>query len=194
MKKIIILLLLLLCNAATFSQTAVLPTDERGKYTFLEVVELPAVKKDLMFANSKLFFKTYSKSIKLTETLGDSVFYGKGKMIINKNLAGIGHPTGEARYSLSLELREGKYRLILTDFIVTPYERDRYGNFVPLSVSTPIEESPGKLNKPEWEKSMSFIVAESKKMAEKLKTIMSNTAKDPKAESKKPVTISTKKW
>ncbi|NRF39722.1 hypothetical protein [Pedobacter foliorum] len=194
MKKIMFSLLLLMFSAAGFSQTSVLPMDERGKYIFLEVVELPVVKKDVMSANAKRFFKGYSKSIKLNSSEGDTAFYGKGKMILSKNLIGVGHPTGEAKYNISLELRNGKYRLILTDFIVTPYERDRYGNFVPVTVSTALEKSPGKLNNAEWEKNMAFIATESRKIAEKLKTIMSNTIKDPKPEAKKPAAVSTATW
>lgn len=194
MKKIAISLFLSMFSLVGFSQTGVLPVDERGKYVFLEVVELPVVKSDVMSANAKRFFKSYSKSIKLNSSEGDTAFYGKGKMILSKNLIGVGHPTGEARYNISLELRNGKYRLILTDFVVTPYERDRYGNFVPVSVSTDLEKTPGKLNKAEWEKNMAFISAESKKIADKLKLMMSNTVKDPKPEAKKPAAVSTTKW
>jgi len=194
MKRIIFSLLLLMFSIGGFSQTNVLPMDERGKYIFLEVVELPVIKKDVMSANAKRFFKGYSKSIKLNSSEGDTAFYGKGKMILSKNLIGVGHPTGEAKYNVSLELRNGKYRLILTDFIVTPYERDRYGNFVPVTVSTALEKAPGKLNNAEWEKNMAFITAESRKIAEKLKTFMSNTVKDPKPEAKKPVAVSTTTW
>ncbi|ETZ20484.1 hypothetical protein [Pedobacter sp. V48] len=194
MKKIMFVLPLLVFSLGAFSQTNALPMDERGKYTFLEVAELPLVKKEVMSANAKRFFKGYSKAIKLSSSEGDTAFYGKGKMVLNKSLVGVGHPTGEAKYNISLELRNGKYRLILTDFMFTPYERDRYGNFVPVAVSTALEKSPGKLNNTEWEKNVSSIAGESRKIADKLKTMMSNTVKDPKPETKKPAAISTTKW
>ncbi|MEJ2904870.1 hypothetical protein [Pedobacter panaciterrae] len=194
MKKIMFVLSLFVFSLSAFSQTNVLPMDERGKYTFLEVAELPLVKKEVMSANAKRFFKGYSKAIKLNSSEGDTAFYGKGKMVLNKSLVGVGHPTGEAKYNISLELRNGKYRLILTDFMFTPYERDRYGNFVPVAVSTALEKSPGKLNNAEWEKNVASIARESKKIADKLKATMSNTIKDPQPETKKPATISTTKW
>jgi hypothetical protein len=171
-----------------------LPMDESGKYTFLEVAELKAVTKTVMAANAKRFFKVNSKSLKLTAEEKDTVFLGKGKMIVQKGVAGIGHPSAEVNYNISIALREGKYRLIITDFVVTPYERDRYGNFVPVTVSAALERAPGKLGRAEWEANMAFVFTESAKIADKLKVMMSNTLAEPKIEKKKPATVSTTKW
>ncbi|WP_449438074.1 hypothetical protein [Pedobacter steynii] len=192
--KLSFLFSLLLLTLNSFSQNKVLPMDEHGKYTFLEITELKSVPKDIMSANAKRFFKTNSKTIKLKSAQKDTAFYGTGKMIIQKGIAGIGHPSGEAAYTIAIELRNGKYRLILSDFVVTPYERDRYGNFVPISVKTALEKSPGKLNRSEWENNMNAIVTESNKIAAKLKVIMSNTQTEPKQEVKQPATVSRTEW
>jgi hypothetical protein len=192
--KLSVLLILLLCCAGAFAQDKVLPMDESGKYTFLEVVELPLVSKSVMPANVKRFFKTNSKSLKLSNNEKDTVFYGKGRMIIQKAVVGIGHPSGEVNYSVNIALREGKYRLILTDFVLTPYERDRYSNYVPGTGSSPLENRPGKLNLAEWESNLSSVALGARKMADKLKLAMGNTQLEPKQESKKPAVISTKSW
>lgn len=194
MKKPFLFLILLTLGFCSFAQDKILPMDESGKYTFLEVVELKAVTKSIMAANVKRFFKASSKSLKLGAEEKDTVFLGKGKMIVQKGLGGIGHPSAEVNYNISVALREGKYRLIMTDFIVTPYERDRYGNFVPVTVSTALEKSPGKLGRTEWEANMAFVFTESRKIADRLKVAMSNTLAEPKTEQKKPATVSTTKW
>lgn len=187
-------LFLLLLSFSSMAQEKTLPMDERGMYTFLEVTELQSVRKEVMSANAKRFFKANAKAIKLKTTEKDTAFYGKGKMVVQKGSSGIGHPSAEVNYNISLELKENKYRLILTDFVVTPYERDRYGNFVPVTVSLPLERSPGKLNRAEWDRNMANVVDQSAKLAQKLKTAMSNTVVDPKPETKKPNSINTTTW
>ncbi len=168
--------------------------NEYGKYTFLEITEVKSVHKDIMAANAKRFFKTNSKSVKLKSVEKDTAFFGTGKLILQKGIGSIGHPSGEVAYTIAVELRSDKYRLILSDFVITPYERDRYGNFVPTSVSTALEKSPGKLNRSEWDNNMNAIVNESNKIAAKLKVMMSNTQAEPKQEVKQPATVSTTKW
>jgi len=192
--KLLLTLFLALFGLTSFSQEKVLPMDESGKYTFLEVTELKLVSRSMMAANAKRFFKANSKSVKLSSNEQDTAFFGKGKIIVFKGSAGIGHPSAEVNYGISISLREGKYRLILTDFVVTPYERDRYGNFVPVSVSVPLERSPDKLGRAEWDRNMAFIFTESRKIADKLKATMVNTLAEPKQETKKPASVSTKEW
>ena len=192
--KLPLILILMMLSFGSSAQDKILPMDESGKYTFLEVAELKAVTKTIMAANVRRFFKANHKSLKLNAGEKDTVFLGKGKMIVQKGLGGIGHPSAEVNYNISVALREGKYRLIMTDFMVTPYQRDRYGNFVPVTVSTALEKSPGKLGRAEWEANMAFVFTESRKIADRLKAMMSNTLAEPKTEQKKPATVSTTKW
>ncbi len=176
------------------AQTASLPVDERGVHTFLEISELGAAKKETMPANVKRFFKSNAKALKLRSSKGDTAFTGTGKMILTKSTAGIGHPTAEVNYNILVELRENKYRLILTDYIVTPYERDRYANFVPSTIKYRLEDKPGKLNRGEWEGNMKYIITESGKLSDKLKTAMNTNQAISKPEAEKPAAVSTTKW
>jgi hypothetical protein len=194
MKLSFLSLLLLLAGSGAFSQEKTLPMDESGKYTFLEVAELPLVSRTVMAANARRFFKSNSKSLKLGGTEKDSIFYGTGKMIIQKTAVGIGHPSGDATYTVNVALRDGKYRLILSDFILTPYERDRYSNYVPGTMRTPLETEAGKLNKAEWEANMAAVALGARKLADKLKLAMGNTQSEARQEAKKPAVISTKNW
>lgn len=176
------------------AQTASLPVDERGVHTFLEISSLSAAEKQTMPANVKRFFKSNAKALKLRSSKGDTAFTGTGKMILTKSTAGIGHPTAEVNYNILVELRENKYRLILTDYIVTPYERDRYANFVPSTIKYRLEDKPGKLNQGEWEGNMKYIITESSKLSEKLKTAMNTAGAIAKPEAEKPAAVSTTKW
>ncbi len=115
-------------------------------------------------------------------------------MIVQKGVAGIGHPSAEVNYAISIALREGKYRLIMTNFVVTPYERDRYGNFVPVTVSTALEKSPGNLAVQNGKQIWHLFSLNPEKIADRLKIMMSNTLAEPKTEQKKPATVSTTKW
>jgi len=186
-------LFLLSAGPAVAQEKTFLPVDESGKYTFMEIGTVKALSKAALSANVKRFFKSNSKSLKVVKEEKDSLFSGKGKMVIQKGIGGVGHPSGQADYTISIALKDGKYRLLMTDFVITPYQRDRYGNFVPLAVSTPLERTPDQLGKAEWEANMAFIAAESKKIAARLKTAIS-TVKPVAADAKKPATISTTEW
>ncbi|MGY4385994.1 hypothetical protein ACVWYN_003044 [Pedobacter sp. UYP24] len=185
---------LLMLSLHSYSQEKILPVDEEGKYAFVQVKELKLVNKAVMAANVKRFFKENSKSLQLKNSENDTLFSGKGKMIIQKELVGIGHPSGDATYSVSVSLREGKYRLILTNFSLTPYVRDRFSNFVPGTVSTPLEQTPSKINRSEWESNMAAVMLGCKKVADKLELIIGNTVAEPKKDVKKPEVVSTTKW
>ncbi len=193
MKKLLVLPFLLIMQYA-FSQSAPLPVDERGVHTFLQISEVSNPTMESMSARVINFFKNNSKVIKLRSSKGDSVFLGTGKMLLVKGAGGIGHPTAEVGYNISIQLKDDRYRLILTDFVVVPYERDRYANFVPATVKYRLEDKPGKLNRGEWEKNMKDIVRESVNLSEKLKIIMSTSPAELKVDDHKPGKISTIKW
>ena len=176
-----------------FAQTQVLPVDERGVHTFLEVSELSISPKEIS-TKVKQFFKSNAKVLKLRSSKGDTAFLGTGKLVLAKSAAGIGHPSAEVNFNVSLELKKGKYRLIFTDYILTPYERDRYANFVPTTTKYRLEDKPGKLNRAEWENNMKMIMAESAKLSGKLKSAMNSTSTELGPEAKKPAAVSTTNW
>jgi len=174
------------------AQEKVLPVDESGLYTFMEVAEVKGFSKKVLAANIRQFLESNAKILKPETEEGDSVFTARGRMIIHKGSSAIGHPSAAASYTFSVALREGKYRLLMTGFVVTPYERDRYGNFVPTAVSTPLERTPDALSKPTWVANMAYITAQCRKIADQLKQRMGETLSEAKAGSKKPAAISTK--
>ncbi|MHA4896597.1 hypothetical protein ACXZ1K_17750 [Pedobacter sp. PWIIR3] len=192
--RIIFFAFLVMFSFNSYCQEKTLPIDEDGKYAFVEIKELKLVTQAIMAANVKRFFKENSKSLQLKNSESDTVFSGKGKMFIQKEVVGIGHPSGDATYQISISLRAGKYRLVITDIVLTPYVRDRFSNFVPGTVSTPLEQTPSKLNRSEWESNMAAVMLGCKKVADKLGAMIGNAPTEPKKATTKPSAVSTKNW
>lgn len=125
-----------------------MPKDERGKYIYYELVEKSPIPADSLNYRALQFLK--HKKLTLVKQ-GAAVLGGSGKMVINKTAFVLTHPSGEVVYNFAFEIKEGKYRFWLTDFVFIPYKRDRYSNFVPSTLKgIPLENNPGKLNAGEW--------------------------------------------
>ncbi|MXV53066.1 hypothetical protein GS399_19015 [Pedobacter sp. HMF7647] len=197
MKQTVIFFFFLAISICAMGQKQTLPIDEQGKYTLFEVVNKPGLNVDSLSLRAKSFFKSSGyKTLKLENLQGDSIYSAKGKFMVTKAVSGIGHPSGDVDYKLVLELRNGKYRYKITDFVYTEYERDRYANFVPGTVKTPLETPPGKLNKSEWENTMNSVTIQAKKLAQSLKTFINNpvNTNTKKQADKKTEKVETDKW
>jgi hypothetical protein len=101
------------------------------------------------------------------------------------------HENGEVVYQLNIEFKDQKYRFWLTGFVYTPYERDRYGNFVPKQgIEIPLEGAAAKLEKKELEACLNETGAFCKQFDDRLKAYLLNAPK--KEENAKKVV--TDKW
>jgi len=145
-------LVFLLFPAAVMAQAgskqAEMAKDERGKYIYYELIEKSVIPADSLKFRALRFLKA-RKLIPVKQENGGLL--ASGKMVLNKSAFVLTHPSGEVCYNFIFEMKAGKYRFWLTDFVFTPYKRDRYGNFVPAAVKgVPLENSPGKLNAAEW--------------------------------------------
>ncbi len=155
-----------------FAQQANLPKDETGKITFYEVVKLDSVKKELLLNNA---FQ-YLAGLHLPE-LNATSKKKKNYKKINKKIAGLPieidsavgkvqsryafkvykgqyakHADGEISYDITLEVKEGRYRYIFTNFIFQPYALNRYGKYTAVSgIYKPLEGSAYEGNK-DWNK------------------------------------------
>lgn len=178
-----------------FSQTSdkddLMPLDERGKYIFYEVVEGKETPADSLYARALDFLKAKKLS---SVKPAPSEILASGKFLISKTAFVLTRPSGEVLYNFSFEIKEGKYRFWLTDFVFIPYKRDRYANFVPATTKgTALETTPDKLNAGEW---TSYILAAGKQaelFAADFKLFLSTGRKiaiKPKAKA----AVSTKNW
>ncbi|TKC05698.1 DUF4468 domain-containing protein [Pedobacter polaris] len=175
MKFILSFLLLSSCFVITNAQTEQsLPVDEQGKLIYYEVVNVktPADSLKIRVLN---YLKKQNKDLKFKSTQGDTAFIATGKMIINKTLLVMSHPSGEVLYDFQAEVKNGKYRFWLTNFSFIPYQRDRYANFVAsTTVGIPLENNPGKLNAGEWKEYKVQTAKYAKDLASKFKFYMSS--------------------
>lgn len=165
-----LLFFVLIVNAQTENT---LPVDEHGKLIYYEVVTVKTPADSLRMR--ALAFIKKQKELKYKKTSGDTGFVATGKLIINKTLLVMSHPSGEVLYNFEAEVKNGKYRFWLTDFEFIPYQRDRYGNFVAsTTVGIPLENNPGKLNTGEWAAYKSQTAKYAKDFAVKFKNYMAS--------------------
>lgn len=147
MKLITAFLILTLSSSLCKAQNRLLSIDEEGKFIYYERVEVKEVLKNQLKERFYSFLKTPFAEVKLKKMYGDSVMICHGKLMINKTLLVMSHPSGEIRYRFQVELKEGKFRFWFTDFNFVPYQRDRYGNFVAsTNKGTPLE----RLKSSQW--------------------------------------------
>lgn len=165
-------------------EEALLPLDEKGKLIYYEVVALKDQPKDSLQLRALNYFKG-NKSLKSNSAIGDSLWVAEGKMVVDKTLLVMSHPSGEILYRFYVEVKDQKYRFWISDFNFIPYQRDRYGNFVPSTpIGTPLEKDPGKLNMSQWKEYQLQATTFAKALAVSFKQYMAN---------KVPITIPVQK-
>lgn len=168
-----------------------MPKDEHGRYIHYEVVEQTSVPGDSLQYRAKAFLEE-KKLNNIHQEEGQ--LNAEGKILINKTAFVLTHPSGEILYHFSFESKQGRYRFWLTDFLFIPYNRDRYGNFVPsTSYGTPMESNPGKLNAAEWTSYIDAATQQATHFAGEFKRYLSTSQKMRIAPATQQ-TISTQTW
>ncbi len=169
-----------------------LPKDETGKYTYYEVVNT-AIPQDSLQARIQRFIQKQKKELKPAAVANNKELVANGKLIIRKSMAMLSHPSGEITYRLYFEVNGGKYRFWLSNFEFFPYQKDRYGNFVPNTmVGIPLEIEPKKWNADQWEDYRLQTSKYAAEFATRLKDhLLYETVQAPQPPEKKVI---TKTW
>jgi hypothetical protein len=173
MKKICLFILLFAVSAKlAFSQQELLSFDEHNKYIFYRVADLSGIPADTLHDRGLHFLKTvYVKTV--LKLAAPQAVSGESKFLVYGGPSVLRHETGEIAYKLNIEFKDQKYRFWLTDFVFTPYQRDRYGNFVPQpGVDIPLEELTKKMDKKEAAAYLDETGSFCEEWTEKLKTAM----------------------
>lgn len=190
MKVFFALSILFVCRLGLFAQSDQLPLDENGKFTYFELVNQPQMNEFALKTQFLIFLQKYRPKLKVNSTQADSVIECTGKFVIQKTILVSAHPSGEIQYKLQIEFKRGKYRFWLSNFEYLPYQRDRYGNFVPsTNRGVMLEKSPDSLNKGAWYEIRSLAAKFSADFALSLKANLSpadpeNTPKTVKSVQK----------
>lgn len=174
----------------TLFQQVLFPVDEYGKYTFYEVVEIPGMKQDDLYKNGESFLKKVkvlkSKKKYLNVNKENYTITNKGSFYvyqygsINKAIA------GAVEYDISLEVKDGKYRYTITNFIFNEFQRNRYGKYEPLKGrNTPLEMEVSDINKKGWEKHRQVVYDKSQALIQNLQSEMIYTEESKKTKKVK---------
>jgi hypothetical protein len=196
MKKILLILICLLFARMANAQDNQLALDEHNKYIYYQVIDLPGVSADSLNKNAAGFIKmTYNRGGKVSKGNTDNISV-KDKFLTQNATAFVKHENGEINYVLNIECKDAKYRFWLTDFVFTPYERDRYGAFVPAKgINLPIETASSKIDKKELSGYLDQTNTFCKQLGERLKQYMAGQRPEIKKTDRPPVKkIVTDKW
>ena len=157
----------------SLAQDTQFPIDDLGKYTITEVVELHGIDKDKLFLNGQKFMKKVkvlnSKKKYYNIEKENYTIRNKGSFYvyrIGSVKKGIG---GAVEYDINLEIKDGKYRYTITNFIFNEYQRNRYGKYEPVKGKfIPLEMEVSSINKKEWEKHKQVVFEKSLELIQNL--------------------------
>ena len=192
MKTLLIGLVGFLFAGNAFAQQNLLSFDEHNKYIYYQVVIMPALPADTLRERGEYFLKTaYPKTV--VKSVGVESLKGEAKFITYGGVSVMRHEKGEVAYEVNIEFKDQKYRFWLTNFVFTPYQRDRYGNFVPQQgVDIPLETASSRLEKKELASYLDETGTFCKQWGDKLKSYMLKVPAQKKEETVKKVV--TDKW
>jgi len=197
-------LVFVLFAGVAFAQKDSLAFDENNKYIYYQVVQQPGLSTDSLLNRVKYFSYKASPSAEIysigmivigKEGSTDSIYRMRflGHFLVSKKSLATSHEDGVIKFSMSVEVKGGKYRYWLTDFVFNPYQRDRYNNYVSVpGVYIPLEKSEGKIDKKDLTAYLDGVLLNSRKIGTKLKELMLKTPPVKKVPAVKK--ISTKDW
>ncbi|HTK20335.1 MAG TPA: DUF4468 domain-containing protein [Mucilaginibacter sp.] len=192
MKRFLLLIVGLAVSGMVSAQKSLLSVDENNKYIYYQVVDMLDIKADSLQKNMTLFMKEFypkEKSLKITGSEASV----KDKFLTYTSL--VKHEDGEIAYALNIECKDGKYRYWITNFVFIPYEKDRYGMFVPVNgKDIPLEKASDKLSKKDADGYLEQTGVFCKQLGDKLKKYMKEGKQQQPKEDKPVKKIVTDKW
>jgi hypothetical protein len=192
MKKIILLVAALGTATIGYAQKALLSLNEQNQYIFFEVKQVAATPDAASLAG---YIKANIAGIKTVEQeKGNGNIAGKGAFIVYKQGLITGQEEGQISYNLSLDFKDNKYRLLLTGFEYTPYQRNRYGVFAPANgIHIPLEKTDGKISTKQLNTYLDKLGAYSAKISKQLNDYITNPAR-VKVHPEGLKKVDTKNW
>ena len=199
MKKLIVVLLFVagVVNQASAQKKDSLSFDERDKYIYYRVTEKPGLSADTLYKRALYFLNTAFDSKQLKAHKKDKnkgLLTAKGGFMVMKKSLVTKHFDARISYNMTIEVRDGKYRYWLTDFEVTPYERNRYAIFVPVkSKKVQLEHGLRALGSETLDDYLASTLENCRIIADKLAVYMSRPSGEEK-ESHIKKSVTTKEW
>lgn len=138
------ILLLFVIPAAMIEQDSLFPLNESGKIAFEEEVSVEGMGKDALFVNAINYAgmvkkagerKARKPSLDKDGLSKDGSFYVYKKGLFTPQIH------GEINYRIRIEPKDGGYKYSITDLVFQFYEKNRYGQYAPVSGKLkPLEE------------------------------------------------------
>ena len=197
MKNILFAFVCILFVKTAAAQQDSLAFDENNKYIYYQTVEQAGLNKDTLYRRALYFMKKAAPKNKLKLTSADEaqgILTGSGSFMVTKKSLILSSNSGEIAYTMRVEVKDAKYRYWFTNFVYTPYRRDRYGMDVPVpGINIPLEEAKDKIDKKDIAVYLDKVLQNSRQVGAVLKSYMLKTSSLPKAD-KGIRKISTKEW
>lgn len=194
MRKILLAAVLIILKVHSASaQADSLVIDENNKYIYYQVVEQPATPTDSLQARALNFTKHAfgAKTLKFKDNVKGVLHATGGVMVSKKTLISM-HDDARIDYTMTIEVKDNRYRYWFTDFVIVPYQRDRYANFVPVSgKNVALENALPTLSKKDFEGYTAKLLANIKDIGSRLQTYMKTPIAPVKQQVKKTIIPAT---
>ncbi|RYU92046.1 DUF4468 domain-containing protein [Mucilaginibacter terrigena] len=193
MKKIIFGLFCLLYVQMASAQKDSLAFDEGDNYIYYRVADKPGLSADTLYKRAWDFAGTFNPSVKPAKGQAENTLNTSGKMIVYNGSSLVRKEGGQISYIINIQTKDQRYRYRISNFIFTPYQRDRFGNMVPIpGIEVPLERIAAKYGKKDADSYLDQIGSFCINTAAKLKQFID---KQPLANKTEPVKkISTQNW
>ncbi len=122
------------------------PKDESSKITFMEVIEVDSMKKEELFQNASSWLSGCKKKVKnkMSHFEKDSInskVSADFRYLVYTQSGVLTKISGAITYSLAIEMKDNRYRYVLTDFVFHPYKQNRNYEYAETGVKKPLEET-----------------------------------------------------
>ena len=193
MKKLLITLIVtLIAGTACYAQKDVLAINEQNKYTYFKVgAALPDIDAHALATYLKKAVPGLQNASAVKES---NTTNGRGGVLVYKQGLVTGQEEGRVDYIITVDFKDSKYRLIITDFTFTPYQRNRYGVFAAVdNVSIPLEKSDVRLTKKQLSNYLERMGAFSAKLDKMVSDFVTKKT-SVKSETQGLKKVDTQKW
>lgn len=192
MKKVFFILLCFCFAKISFAQKQQLTLDEHDQYTYYQVVDMSGFNADTLYSRCLAgLTQYYHNSADKKEMSAPATITIHSKLMVYNNTSMAKHEDGEITYTLHLEFKDTKYRYWLNEFILYPYQRNRYSTYEKIpGIMVPLEKVKAKYDNRTLTNYQEQIADFGKQLGENLKLYIINVQKTDAPANK----IDTKKW
>jgi hypothetical protein len=145
MKKLLFSLLCLLCVQIASAQKDSLQVDEGNNYVYYQVTDKPGLSADTLYIRAWNFATAFNTANKPAKGKDARTLNTSGKFIVYSGTSLVRKESGEISYTINIQTKDQRYRYRISNFVFTPYQRDRFGNMIPIpGIEVPLEKLAAK--------------------------------------------------